>query len=108
MKRILAITIACLMISVVASAANPFAGVSSDTARSELKALLEKTMGDNYTAIEAMLAEGMKALESLKALPSTEVNDKILSAQKEVYYPNFTTILIMYQQERAAYDRLQK
>lgn len=108
MKRAMVIVAAFLIVCTVARADNPFAGVTKEAARTDLKAFLEKEMGSNYTAIEAMLADGLKALESLKAVPSSAVNDKILADQKKLFYPNFTMILAMYQQDRAAYDRLQK
>lgn len=86
--------------------ANPFASVSAATARQELKAVLETSLGSNYSAIEAMLEDGMKALAKLQAIPSNEINDKILSDQKKIYYPNCAMILAMYEQEIAAYRRL--
>lgn len=106
MNRPVSIALSILLCGSLAWGSNPFASVSASTARQELKAVLENSLGSNYTAIEAMLDDGMKALAKLQAIPSNDINDRILSDQKKIYYPNFVMILAMYEQELAAYQRL--
>ena len=108
MRKVVVVLAAMFAFVMGVQAANPIAGITRARAREDLKQQLMKMYEGRYTAVEAMLEEGMNDFDTLCEVPDTEADNEILRELLKLHYPNFSGILVLYQSNKESYARLSR
>ena len=102
----LLIAVTLLLFSTSQVFANPISEISRSQAEADLKAdLLNKYKG-SYSTVDTLLTAGMADYDKLASAPNTEVDNEIINKLKSQYYPSFSTIYMLYQADKEAYNKL--
>jgi len=83
---------------------NPFLNLEEDVALRDLQVFLMKTYKDNQSLVEKLTDAGMKDYEKLRSISSGEENNKMLADLKGAYYPNFSTILMLFEENLGSFS----
>ena len=86
---------------------NPIAKVSRSKAKTDIKGKLAQKYAGSYSTQKMLLDAHMVDYDYLVSLPSNAVNNQILSKLKGTYYPNFSVIKMLYEDNIKSYRQLQ-
>ena len=95
----------CLLTS-TALASPDFCGNES-VAREDLKQSLLKTHGNSSSIVKMLLDDAMNDYKKLCSAPNSESSHGIIKGLSSNYYPNFSTIWMLYEEKYADYKALQ-
>ena len=87
---------------------NPISVINRTKAKNDLKESLLRKYGSSYSTVNHLLNKGMENYDALCKVPSNPINDGILSKLKRKYYPHFSTIKMLYESNKKAYDELSR